>query len=233
MQRIISQYSSNSAFKVTDCAKKITALTTLSLALISLPVFENTRAFAGPIATSVANLYPIKSNPSLTIKPSIIPVSASVKSVVIINQKLNSLLADFAQRQGLALKISKKIRTRVKSKVLPSEPVKFLNALAKFYPIDWYQMGNELFISQKKERVTRLINIGSISPKQIKSDIEASVMNAKSFSFSSIKGSKSILLSGPPTYVAFVELVIKGNLQNSQRDKNIHIYKGGFEVSTK
>ena len=232
MQRIISLISTQKALVKQKTVKKIGPLTALGFVFIILPAINTPIALASSLATTVANINPNISKPDLPFKPMLAAVSASEKSVVIINQKLGSLLAEFAQRQGLALKMTKKLRTRVKSKVLPGEPVQFLQKLAKLYPIDWYQMGNDLFVSKKKERVTRLLNIGSISPKQLKADIERTVINANSFSYSPIAGSRTIILSGPPTYVAFVELMVKTKLLSGQHNGNIHIYKGGFEIST-
>ncbi len=219
MHRIISQIFSKTALKAKTSTSSIVTIPAIALA-VSLTV-------SGAHANSLASLNPSSFKPSL----SIAPILASAKSVVIINQKLDSLLSDFAHREGLALKISKRMKTRVKSKTLPGEQTQFLNTLAKYYPIDWYKMGNQLFVSKKKERVTRMVSIGSLSPERIKKDIENVITNTASFSFSSIKASKSILLSGPPTYVALVELIVKNALKNSQKKGSIRFFKGGFEMS--
>ncbi len=137
------------------------------------------------------------------------PQTKNDGTIIVVNQKIKQLLEDFSRQNGLTLNISDKLNIVVKNHRLPAEKKQFLDELSKRYSLDWYQRGNELFVSAKKERVSRIIATKNIELSALQNDLGQLAQNIEDFPFEQAENSRLVLVSGPPSYLALVELVLE------------------------
>ena len=158
----------------------------------------------------------------------------SSQSVVVVKQKLKPLLEEFARQNDVTINISEKIRNIfVRSQRFSKDKMKFLSEISSEYAMDWYLRGEEYFISAEKERLSRMIGMENISVERLQAELALLAKNTNDFTIEEISSSNSIFVSGPPTYVALVELVVEGMIKNNKTSASgVSVVRYGKKTSS-
>ncbi len=144
---------------------------------------------------------------------------ANDRSIIVVNQRLKSLLEEYARIQNIDIIISDKVKNRlIRSEHFPIERDKFFAQISANYSLDYYRRGDEYFISDISERTSRMISLKNLKFEDVRAELSSLVSNDEDFTFEEVSASNSIFVSAPPSYIALVELVTEGMLKNNLVD---------------
>ena len=126
------------------------------------------------------------------------------------NQKLESVLGDFAGSFSLSLSLSPGIGGVVNGKFTTASPTEFMSKLAGVYGFVWYTHAGTLFVSKASDLTTRSISPpgGSIANVR-KALTDLGVLDPR-FGWGELTAQGVALVSGPPSYVDLIESTVKG-----------------------
>ncbi len=126
------------------------------------------------------------------------------------NQKLESVLGDFAGSFSLSLSLAPGISGLVNGKFTTASPTEFMSKLAGVYGFVWYTHAGTLFISKASDLTTRSISPpgGSIGNVR-KALTDLGVLDPR-FGWGELTAQGVALVSGPPSYVNLIESTVKG-----------------------
>ena len=139
------------------------------------------------------------------------------KSIIVVKQKLKQLLSEFARQHDMVINVSDNVKDSfVRSQKFSNDEVEFIREISNSYALDWYRRGDEYFLSNEKERASRMIVMGNVSVTDLQRELAVLVKNTDSFSLEEVSASNSLFISGPPSYVALVEMIVEGMINNSK-----------------
>ncbi len=179
------------------------------------------------LQNSLEKNYSINNNQNAAIKDD--KQLAENRSIIVVNQRLKSLLEEYARVQNIDIIISDKVKNRlIRSERFPIERDKFFAQISADYSLDYYQRGDEYFISDINERASRMISLKNLKFKDVRAELSSLVSNDEDFTFEEVSASNSIFVSAPPSYIALVELVTEGMLKNNLVD-NVTLVRFGVK----
>jgi type III secretion protein C len=123
----------------------------------------------------------------------------------IVDQDLTVVLHEFGQNLGLRVKLSPKVLGQVKGGFPRSSALAFLNAICRMYGLDWYYDGSTLHVTSVTEEVTRFLPVRKETPARLTENLKRLSFYDERFSLRPNTDNTSVVISGPPAYVALVE----------------------------
>jgi type III secretion protein C len=126
------------------------------------------------------------------------------------NQKLESVLSDFAGSFSLSLSLAPGATGTVSGKFTTGTPTEFISKLAGVYGFVWYSYAGTLFISKSSDLVTRTI----VPPGGSMANLQKALTNLgvldSRFGWGELPGQGVALVSGPASYVKLIEETVRG-----------------------
>lgn len=148
--------------------------------------------------------------------------------VLIVDQDVASLIKDFAKKVGIRADISRGVRGRARDLRLPTEPSAFLDELSRRYQIDWYFEGNVLHVSASSEAASRMIGLGNVDFESVRTEVTAAGLDPDRFGMKNMDAAKAVMVSGPPSYIARVELIVESLVNGRPSGKTVRVMKFGY-----
>jgi type II secretory pathway component GspD/PulD (secretin) len=157
---------------------------------------------------------------------------------VVINQDVRGILTEFGRNVGVPVILSDKIGGRVRGEVVArtkntsQAPTagEFLNQLAEANALTWYFDGSILYLSADQEFSTQLIEVGTLSPQAIVTELKRLSLLDERFSVRSAGNAGLITVSGPPAFIAIVRQVVdkmRPPPAVAGDDPRVRVFRGG------
>ena len=125
------------------------------------------------------------------------------------NQKLETVLSDFAGSFSLALSLAPGVSGSVSGKFTTASPTEFISKLAGVYGFVWYSHAGTLYVSRANDVVTRTI----LPPGGNLSNLHAALTSLgvldTRFGWGELPGQGLVMVSGPASYVKLIEDTIR------------------------
>lgn len=131
---------------------------------------------------------------------------------------LHRILADFAQTNGVELKLEGAFQDPVSGRVQGATVLEFLDRLAMLHRFQWFVYNNTLYISPSSESVLERIELASDSIPEAKAALNGLSLFEPKFGWGELTEERVIVITGPRAYVDHVKSVI----QSPQAKKTEH-----------
>lgn len=146
------------------------------------------------------------------------------------DEPLVSLLQDFSASLGVPIIISDALNEAELPEYngeISGTGVAVLEKLSRIYNLGWYYDNHMLYVYSPNETKSQLIQLSNITPAEAKQALEQAGVYEKRFSWQSMPGAKSLIISGPPRYLELAGQVINAydGMAASESEKNAHTVK--------
>lgn len=157
---------------------------------------------------------------------------------VVINQDVRGILTELGRNAGVPVILSDKVGGRVHGKVVEraknesDRPTagEFLNRLAEANALTWYFDGSILYVSADQEYSTQFVEVGSLKPDAIVSELRRLSLMDERFSVRSAGNAGLLSVSGPPAFIAIVRQVVEKMRPPplvAGEDPRVRVFRGG------
>ena len=159
----------------------------------------------------------------------IVPAAAAEtsKQVIVIEQPLEDFLTLAGRQFGVHMKLPRKFRGTIRNEQLPAELDPLLRKLSAKFAFDWYREGNTVHISPRARSVSKMIYLGKLSFKGLRQTLNDAGVAGEGFKMAHVPSSNSLLINGPPSLIAKIELLADGYNKNAQGFSIIRYGSGG------
>ena len=152
----------------------------------------------------------------------------NANQVVVINQKLSSLLRSAGRRNNVQMKIARGVRGSVRNETIPSKLPELLDSLSRSQGLAWYQLHGTIYISRHSDNTSRMISLGNTGVGDFREGLAAAGLDVTRFELKHLSQANSVMVSGPITYLANVELIAEAMNKNKHKKSNSVVFiKGG------
>ncbi len=127
----------------------------------------------------------------------------------VFSSKVTDFIKDLVRDDNISIKMSSKVKGRLNKRKLNGTRENILDRLAREFEFDWFLHDRMLYISNQSESVKRHINLGGLPANDVEKVLENAGLDLQRFPIRHINGGKSLIVSGPPSYVALIETVIE------------------------
>ena len=146
--------------------------------------------------------------------------------LVVVRQDVRELIDQVAQFYGFETVLSRQVRGDVENTTLPSDFNAFIERLSSDRDLVFYFRNRELNASTRDENVSRVIGLGQSNLTELRSAIEAAGIDADRFPLRFIEASNSVLVDGPPSFVALVEVIAESLVRTDRPEPEVTIIRG-------
>ncbi len=155
-------------------------------------------------------------------------------NLFIFEDKITNILREISRHRGIVIKISDKVKGYIRKRRLSGTFKATLNELSSDHDFEWFLYEKTLYVSNKSEKQTHFPKLGKLSYDQVIKSIRSSGLELDRFQIKLLDDKNSIILSGPPSYVAIVETIIEtlqfpgkdAKKRIAQKIPTVLIYKG-------
>ncbi|MEO1141523.1 MAG: hypothetical protein AAFW66_04155 [Pseudomonadota bacterium] len=152
----------------------------------------------------------------------------SAPVVYIIEQQLPEVLRQAARRNGYEIKLTKRVRGVLKKTQLPIEINAMMEKIAPQFDLKWHYQNKQLFVSLGSESASRLIYLGKMDMEQLESAMKDAGIKGDKYELSYVEESNSVLVNGPVSYIANIELLAESYNKNiDSGNKRIKVIRYG------
>lgn len=145
----------------------------------------------------------------------------------VVEQDIAVVLREFGQNMGLRVKLSSQVSGAVKGKLPQLPAMDFLNHLCQMYGLEWYYDGSALHVSSVTEEVTRFLPLKSTTLARLIENLKQLAFYDDRYPLRAGPDGASIIVSGPPVYVALVEQTLSSiPAEASELPAQTVIYRG-------
>ena len=143
------------------------------------------------------------------------------QAIYVIEDSLPDVLRQAATRNGFEITMTSRVRGTLQKITLPLNMEKMLEKIAPQFDLKWHFQDNQLYVSVGSENTTRMIFLGKTKIKDLEKVLETAQFKAQGASFTYIEDSNSVIVNGPVSYVASVELLAESLTKNkaAKREK--------------
>ena len=146
--------------------------------------------------------------------------------IVVVRQDARALIDQVAQFYGFQTVFTRQVRGEVENTTLPTDFDAFLDRLSADRDLVFYFRNRELNVSTREENVSRVIGLGQSNPTELRAAIEAAGVDADRFPLRFIEASNSVLVDGPPSFVALVEVIAESLVRTDRPSPEITVIRG-------
>ena len=146
--------------------------------------------------------------------------------IVVVRQELEDLITQVARFYGFDAVLTRQVRGQVENEELPSELNAFIERLTTDRDLVFYFRNRDLNVSARSENVSRVIGLGPSDPRELRAAIEAAGVDADRFPLRFIEASNSILVDGPPSFVALVEVIAESLVRTERNAPAVTVIRG-------
>ena len=155
-----------------------------------------------------------------------LPGGDTESGLVVVRQDVRDLIEQVARFYGFETNLSRQVRGDVENTTLPSDFNAFLERLADERNLVFYFRNRELNASARDENVSRVIGLGQSNPAELRAAIEAAGIDADRFPVRFIEASNSVLIDGPPSFVALAEVIAESLVRTERPAAEITVIRG-------
>ena len=128
-------------------------------------------------------------------------------NMVVRDQSVRDVLIQFGALAGVPVLVSDDVDARVTARFDNATGEEIVKAIARQYALDWRYDGRRLEITASNEQVSRILDMGGVARADLVAALEALEAHEPRFPIRVVDGQLA-MLSGPPRYVAIVEIVL-------------------------
>lgn len=147
--------------------------------------------------------------------------SVSKPKIFIVEQSLPDFLRQAARRNGYQITMTPRVRGTLKKMSLPLNIEKMLEKIAPQFDLKWHFQQKQLYISTGSENSTRMIFLGDTEMDDLEQALKGAGLNSKAYDLTFVEESNSVIVNGPVSFIASVELITEalGKNKTIQKDK--------------
>lgn len=138
----------------------------------------------------------------------------STEKIYVATADIRDLISNFARRQGLRYRMTKGVKGKVETSWFSNNTEVFFSELANKYDLQWYRDGNTIQVSHLSENVSRIIPLYPVPFSIFQERLKELELLVSDFPIRHSEESRQVLLSGPPSYIARLEIIAEG-MQNT------------------
>ena len=146
--------------------------------------------------------------------------------LVVVRQELDDLVTQIARFYGFDAVLTRQVRGTVENERLPSDLNAFIARLTAERDLVFYFRNRDLNVSARSENVSRVIGLGPSDPRELRAAIEAAGVDADRFPLRFIEASNSVLVDGPPSFVALVEVIAESLVRTTRNAPAVTVIRG-------
>ena len=148
--------------------------------------------------------------------------------VVVVKQGVVEFLRQAARHNNMRATISKKVRGVILDAQFPTDIRKIMPLLEKQFDLIWHVQQNQLFVSTGSENETRLVYLAGMGFNELNQGMKDVGMSPDSYDISYVEDSNSVLINGPASYIAGIELITASYNKNKKSKRgNIRVIRFG------
>ncbi|MEM7425493.1 MAG: hypothetical protein AAF441_05325 [Pseudomonadota bacterium] len=140
----------------------------------------------------------------------------AVGKVIIIEQSLEDFLNLAGRQFGVHMKLPRKFRGTIRNLELSPELEPMLRELSGKFAFDWYREGRTVHVSSRARSVSKMIYLGKLTYGGLKDALSKAGVAGEGYKMAHIPNSNSLLINGPPSLIAKIELLADGYNKNAQ-----------------
>lgn len=140
--------------------------------------------------------------------------------IFVVEQSLPDFLRQAARRNGYEITLTPRIRGTLKKMSLPLDMNEMLKKIAPQFDLKWHFQENQLYVSTGSENATRMIFLGETDIDDLKKAIAGSGLEAQAYNLNFVEDSNSVIINGPVSYIASVELIAEALAKNKSIKKD-------------
>lgn len=143
------------------------------------------------------------------------------QAIYVIEDSLPDVLRQAATRNGFEITMTSRVRGTLQKITLPLNIEKMLEKIAPQFDLKWHFQDNQLYVSVGSENTTRMIFLGKTKIKDLEKVLKTAQFKSQGANFTYIEDSNSVIVNGPVSYVASVELLAESLTKNkaAKREK--------------
>ena len=146
--------------------------------------------------------------------------------LVVVRQELDDLITQVARFYGFDAVLTRQVRGAVENEQLPSDLNAFIARLTTDRDLVFYFRNRDLNVSARSENVSRVIGLGPSDPRELRAAIEAAGVDSDRFPLRFIEASNSVLVDGPPSFVALVEVIAESLVRTERNSAPVTVIRG-------
>lgn len=144
---------------------------------------------------------------------------------VVVDQDLRTVLEQFGINTGLRVVLSDAVQGRVRGRLPPAPPRRFLDHLTEMFGLDWYYDGAVIAISAKSEAQSAMIKLKKGGFQEFRRAFATAGFSDRRYQLQPGPEGDSVIASGPPRYLAVVKQ-LAANLSPPQESTQVTIIRG-------
>ncbi len=133
--------------------------------------------------------------------------------VTVRDQSLRDVIEQFGTMVGIPTLVSERVDAVVSAKFVDATGRDILDEFTKRYALDWRFDGRRLEVSANSEQVSRVLSMSGVLQSELVEALKGLDAYDSRYPLSAIDGQLA-LLTGPPRYVAIVEIVLAELAEN-------------------
>lgn len=150
----------------------------------------------------------------------------------IFGDKLENVIREVVRSRKVSLKISSKVEGYISNRNLSGTQQDVLDALGGEFNYEWFEHNGTLYVSSRQEATTRVIELGELRGPTVLDALRNAGLETDRFPIRVLQDNKTMVLSGPPSYVALSEAIVqslrppKGEQAAPALSNIVTIYRG-------
>ncbi|MDX5360538.1 MAG: hypothetical protein LPL00_04135, partial [Alphaproteobacteria bacterium] len=146
-------------------------------------------------------------------------------SYVAVERSVRDALSDFSVNTGLLLRLSEKVQGRLAPRPYRTTVRGFLDEITREFELVWYYDGATLHVYHADEVLTRMMRLRGVAPDRLARELSVLGIWDARFPIRISRDDTIILASGPPRYLALVELVLADLIR--RREEGVQVNRRG------
>lgn len=143
-----------------------------------------------------------------------------VPMVHVVEQALPEFLRQAARRNGYQVTMTPRVRGTLKKISLPLDLDELLEKIAPQFDLKWHFQENQLYVSVGSENTTRLVFLGNTKMLELEKALTGAGLKSENYNLTYVEDSNSVIINGPVSYIASVELLTESLSKNKQIQKD-------------
>jgi len=141
-------------------------------------------------------------------------------TIHVVEQSLPDILRQAARRNGYQITLTPRVRGTLRKMTLPLDIEKMLVKIAPQFDLKWHFQQNQVYVSVSSENTTRMIFLGKTKMKELENALEGAGMKTQNNNLTYVEDSNSVIVNGPASYIASVELLAESLNKNKEIKKD-------------
>ncbi|HET8726430.1 MAG TPA: type III secretion protein [Alphaproteobacteria bacterium] len=135
---------------------------------------------------------------------------------IVLDQELEDVLREFGSNVGVPVKVSSRVKGKVRGRWPSLTPGQFLDRLATAYGLQWYYDGQTLHVTTTGEAISEMLPLGPVRFYELYRELKNLKVADPRFPIRAASQANIALISGPPRFVSAVRETL-GALQQAYR----------------